>query len=59
MGRVAVSGATVSSVSRGVVSVDPVKPGLPTLNVPAGKEVEVTARMVSVVLRRRDFCNSR
>jgi hypothetical protein len=41
--------ASITSVQRGVVEVDPVKPGLPTVNVGAGKEVEVTATAISPI----------
>jgi hypothetical protein len=43
------SKATVVSTREGVVSVDPTKPGLPTVEVPAGKEVEVTATAISAL----------
>jgi hypothetical protein len=42
-------GASVESTTEGVVEVDPVKPGLPTMNVGAGKEVEVTRTSMSKV----------
>lgn len=45
----AVAKATLTSVTEGSVAVDPVKPGLPTQTVSAGKEVEVTRKSVSPV----------
>lgn len=42
-----VTKASITSVTRGVVEVDPSKPGLKTVNVPAGKEVQVTPSAVS------------
>src|SRR5438067_133533 len=44
-----VAKATITSVQRGVVQVDPTKPGLPTISVPAGKEVEVTSTTESPI----------
>ncbi len=41
------SHTSITSVTRGIVAVDPAKPGLATAEVPAGKEVEVTATAVS------------
>jgi FecR protein len=41
------SGTTTTTVTRGVVEVDPVKAGLPTQEVPAGKSVDVTHSSVS------------
>jgi hypothetical protein len=41
--------ATVVSTQRGIVSVDPVKPGLPTVSVTAGHELEVTAAASSAL----------
>jgi hypothetical protein len=43
------SNTAVTSVARGVVAVDPTKPGLPTVNVGAGKEVVVTSTSISPV----------
>ncbi len=42
-----VSKASITSVKRGVVEVDPAKPGLKTVNVAAGKEVQVTPTAIS------------
>ena len=42
-----VSKVSLTSVTRGVVEVDPSKAGLATANVPAGKEVQVTASAIS------------
>jgi hypothetical protein len=44
-----VSKVSITSVKRGVVEVDPVKPGLKTVNVAAGKEVQVTPTAISPV----------
>jgi ribosomal protein L14 len=44
------SKAMLTTVTEGVVRVDPVKHGLPTVRVPAGKEVEVTASSISKVV---------
>jgi hypothetical protein len=44
-----VGGASITSVQRGVVEVDPTKPGLPTVEVPVGKQVEVTAATESPI----------
>ena len=41
--------ASVTSVTQGVVSVDPKKAGLPTVDVGAGKEVQVTATTESKI----------
>jgi hypothetical protein len=41
------SNTSITSVTRGVVTVDPAKPGLVTAEVPAGKEVEVTGRAIT------------
>ena len=41
------SNESITSVTRGVVTVDPSRPGLATVEVAAGKEVAVTARAVS------------
>jgi hypothetical protein len=43
------SGTTTTTVTRGVVEVDPSKPGLATQDVPAGKSVDVTRSSVSPV----------
>ena len=41
--------ASITSVKQGVVEVDPNKPGLPTTNVPAGKEIDVTSKTESPI----------
>jgi hypothetical protein len=41
--------ASITTVQQGVVEVDPVKPGLPTVDVSAGKQVEVTATAESPI----------
>lgn len=43
------SKASITSVTEGVVTVDPTKPGVPTVELPAGKEIEVTATSASPV----------
>jgi hypothetical protein len=45
------SKAGITTTFEGVVTVDPTKPGLKTVLVPAGKEVEVTSRSISKVVR--------
>ena len=46
------SKATTTTVHEGVVEVDPVKPGLPTRMVGAGKEVEVTTSSIGKVVAK-------
>jgi hypothetical protein len=47
----AVAKSSIVSVSEGTVEVDPARAGLPTTMVPAGKELEVTAKSISRLAR--------
>ncbi len=54
-----VSKSSITSVKRGVVEVDPAKPGLKTVNVAAGKEVQVTPTTISPVAAVRKSGSNR